>query len=116
VKDVARENTSHNVTVSDVPSNPQLAFWAGRIKQLVERHWNPPIGIDVAGKAKTVISFQVERSGKISDVEITLSSGNKLLDDLARNTLLRLEKVPPIPPNFPGDILKVSYEFIYNDG
>lgn len=114
IKDVARENTSHNVTVADAPSNPQLAFWAGRIKQRVQSLWNPPTGIDVEGPAKTIISFQVERSGKISHVEIAQSSGNPLLDNLAKNTILRLDKVPPIPGNFPGDLLKVSYEFIYN--
>lgn len=116
VKDVARENTSHTVTVSGTPSNPQLAFWASRIKRLVERSWNPPQGLEVPGPAKTVITFEVARSGKISAVTIAESSGNNLLDDLARRTILRLEQVPPIPENFPGDLLKVSYEFIYNDG
>lgn len=116
VKDVARENTSHNVVVSDAPSNPQLAFWASRIKRLVERSWNPPQGVEVEGSAKTVISFQVERSGKITAVDIAQSSGNALLDDMAKRTILRLERVPPIPENFPGDLLKVSYEFIYSGG
>lgn len=116
VKDVARENTSHNLVVSNAPSNPQLSFWAGRVKRLVESRWNPPRGIDVEGPAKTVVSFEVERSGKVGAVEIMHSSGNTLLDDLAKRTIMRLEGIPPIPENFPGDLLKVSYEFIYNGG
>lgn len=114
VKDVARENTSHNLVVSNAPSNPMLAMWAGRVKRLVESRWNPPQGIDIPGTAKTVVSFEVERSGTINAVEITSGSGNTLLDDMAKRTILRLEKVPPIPPNFTGDLLKVSYEFIYS--
>lgn len=116
VKDVVRENTSHNLTVSGTPSNPQLAFWASRTKKLVEQRWNPPQGLEVPGKAKTVVTFEVARSGKIGAVTIAESSGNTLLDDLARRTILRLEQVPPIPENFPGDLLKVSYEFIYHGG
>jgi len=114
VKDVARENTSHNLTISDVPTNPMLAWWAGRVKRNVETQWNPPAGIEVAGTAKTVISFQVDRSGKIKAVEVAQSSGNGLLDDFAKRTIERIQKVAPIPDNFSGDLLKVSYEFIYN--
>jgi TonB family protein len=115
VKDTPPTNAEFTTTlVANIPSDPRLAFWAGRVKKLVESRWNPPTGIDVSGTAKTVISFQVERSGKIVEVDVMQSSGNTLLDDLAKRTILRLEKVPMIPENFPGDLLKVSYEFIYN--
>jgi len=115
VKETPPQNAEFTTTlVANIPSDPRLAFWAGRVKKLVESRWNPPTGIDVSGTAKTVIGFQVERSGKIVEVEVMQSSGNTLLDDLAKRTILRLERVPLIPENFPGDLLKVSYEFIYN--
>jgi protein TonB len=113
VKEVARENSSP-VQVENSPSDPRLAFWAGRVKKLVESRWNPPSGVDAQNGAKTVISFEVQRNGEIEDVSVKQSSGSVLLDDLAKRTIQRLEKVAPIPDNFPGDLLKVSYEFIYN--
>ena len=115
VKDVARENASLTTTlVANLPTDPRLAFWAGRAKKMVESRWNPPAGIDVPRRVKTVVSFEVARSGEITSVTVTAGSGNALLDDLAKRTIQRVERVAPIPENFPGDLLKVSYEFIYN--
>lgn len=113
VKEVAAEN-SNPVQVSNAPSDPRLAFWAGRVKRIVEQKWNPPSGIDAGNGAKTVISFDVQRNGDIENVTVKQSSGSQLLDDLAKRTIQRLEHVAPIPESFPGDLLKVSYEFIYN--
>jgi protein TonB len=115
VRETPRENAVLSTTlVANMPSDPRLAFWAGRVKRRVESLWNPPSGIDVRNGAKTVVSFEVARDGRVGAVTVATSSGNNLLDDLAKRTILRLESVVPIPENFPGDILKVSYEFIYN--
>ncbi len=99
--------------VANIPSDPRLAFWAGRVRRIVEAQWNPPEGIDVRGRVKTVIGFQVSRTGQVSGVEVTEGAGNALLDELAKRTILRVEQLPPIPESFPGEVLRVSYEFIY---
>jgi TonB family protein len=115
VKVAPRENANPNpVQIANAPSDPRLAFWAGRVKKRVEEHWRPAAGIEVKGRAKTVVSFEVGRSGDIAAVEVVQGSGNTLLDDEAKRTIQRLGRVAPIPDNFPGDLLKVSYEFIYN--
>lgn len=115
VKEVPQENSNNNpVQVSNAPADPRLASWAGRVKRLVEQKWNPPSGVGAENGAKTVISFEVQRDGNIENVTVKQSSGTQLLDDLAKRTIQRLERVAPIPESFPGDLLKVSYEFIYN--
>lgn len=115
VREAPVQNQELNTTVvANVPSDPRLAFWAARVKKRVETLWNPPTGIDVVPGAKTIVSFQVSRDGEIAGVEVSQGSGNPFLDDLARRTILRLERVAPIPEHFPEDRLKVSYEFIYN--
>jgi len=110
----ASASLTSTTIVADIPSDPRLGLWAGRVKRLVEQRWNPPTGIDVAARTKTVVAFEVARDGGVSGVEVSAPSGNALLDDLARRTIQRLERVPPIPENFPGESLKVKYEFIYN--
>jgi len=112
----APEETAELTTtiVSNVPADPRLAFWASRVKKRVESLWNPPVGIEIAGTAKTVVAFQVARDGTISEIAVTQGSGNSMLDELAERTIQRLERVPPIPENFPEDALQVSYEFVYN--
>ena len=114
VKDVPQENAQLTTTiVANVPSDPRLSFWASRVKKKVELMWSPPAGIEIQGKVKTVVSFQVSRNGTISNVAVAQSSDNVLLDQQAENTILRLGQVPPIPENFPEDALQVSYEFVY---
>jgi TonB family protein len=117
VKDVPTANQNLSTTlVANIPSDPRLVFWAGRVKRRVEALWNPPAGIDAPPRAKTVVRFTVARSGEIGDVAVAVASGNVLLDELAMRTIQRLERVAPIPENFPGEALHVSYEFIYNAG
>lgn len=99
--------------VSHVPSDPRLTMWAGRVKKKVELQWKPPAGIDILGSVKTVVGFKVIRDGTIQDVQISSSSGNSDLDQIAEQTLIRVGNVLPIPENFPEDVIQVAYEFVY---
>ena len=100
--------------VSHVPADPRLSFWANRVKKSAELLWKPPAGIDILGTAKAVISFKVTREGTIQDVQVASGSGNSDLDELAMQTIVRLGHTPPIPENFPEEIIQVSYEFLYS--
>jgi protein TonB len=118
VKEVARENSNLSpVQVTNAPSNPRMSFWAGRVKAKIEQRWNPPVGIDVDGPAKTVVRFRVSLDGVISNVEITQGSGNRQLDDEATRAVKRTENLPPprtvVPADFAEEFLQVGYEFIY---
>jgi TonB family protein len=119
VKEVVRENANLSpVQVTNAPANSRMNFWAGRVKAKIEQKWNPPVGIDVDGPAKTVVRFNVDLDkGAISNVTITTSSGNKLLDEQAVGAVRRTETVPPprsvLSPDFSEEFLQVSYEFIY---
>jgi len=116
VKETPRENANLSpVQVANAPANPRMSFWAGRVKAKIERLWNPPLGIDVDGPAKTVVRFRVSLDGAVSNVEVTQGSGNKQLDDEATRAVKRTETLPPPPvsESFSEDFLQVSYEFIY---
>src|SRR5690606_20690512 len=90
VKESPRENAVLTTTlVANIPSDPRLAFWAGRVKKRVESLWNPPTGVDAPNRARTVVSFEVARAGDIGVITVVESSGNVLLDDLAKRTIQR---------------------------
>lgn len=115
VKEVAQEQQVLTPQiVSHVPADARLAFWASRVKKKAEQLWNPPVGLDVQGTVKAVIAFQVTRDGIIQDVKVTASSGNSDLDGLAQQTIVRMGTTPPIPENFPEDLIQVHYEFLYS--
>lgn len=101
--------------VAHVPSDPRLSQWAARVKKKAETLWNPPTGIDILGTVKAVISFTVSRDGTVQEAAVATGSGNNDLDELALRTIQRMERVPPIPENFPEDLIQVSYEFIYSN-
>ena len=116
VREIVRENTNSNpVQVSNAPVNSRMNFWAGRVKAAIGGRWNPPMGIDVEGPAKTVVRFRVSMKGEVSGVEISQSSGNKQLDEEGTRAVKRTENVPPppVPSDFSEEFLQVSYEFIY---
>jgi periplasmic protein TonB len=115
VKEVAQEQQvlpQPQVQMS-VPQDPRLSLWAARVKKKVDQLWNPPSGIDVSGVVKVVVTFKVSRDGTIVSAEVSTSSGNSSLDELALMTIKRLETVPPIPENFPNDELEVGCDFTY---
>lgn len=99
--------------VSHVPADPRLSIWAGRVKKKAEQLWNPPAGLDILGKATSVVQFTVARDGVVSEVSVTTSAGNADLDAIALQTIQRMDHVPPLPENFPEDAVQVSYEFVY---
>jgi len=119
VKETPRENANLSpVQVTNAPSNPRMGFWARRVKTQIEIKWNPPLGIDVDGPAKTIVRFNVPvDGGAASGITLVQSSGNKLLDEEAIRAVKRTETLPPsrsfLPPDFSEDFLQVSYEFIY---
>lgn len=115
VREVIPEQQVLQQIVSHVPADPRLAFWAGRVKKKAEMLWNPPTGIETAGQVKTVVSFSVTRDGTVGDAAVATPSGNADLDELALMVIKRMERVPPIPENFPEDLIQVSYEFIYSN-
>lgn len=99
--------------VSHVPADPRLSFWASRVKKKAEALWNPPSGLDILGKATAVVNFKVARDGTVSDATLSGSTGNGDLDALALQSIQRMERVPPLPENYPDEQVQVSYEFVY---
>jgi protein TonB len=98
---------------ASISQDPRLSFWASRVKKKVDNLWNPPTGIDILGVVKASINFKVARDGTVGQASVAQSSGSQTLDDLALMTIKRLERVPPIPENFPNDELEVTCEFPY---
>lgn len=114
VKEVVQEQQVLTPVLQTSTQDSRLGFWAARVKKKVDMLWNPPAGIDILGTVKAVVNFKVARDGSIVASSIAESSGNDQLDELAMMVIKRLEGIPPIPENFPGDELEVRCEFPYS--
>lgn len=72
--------------------------YLGVIQSLIERHKEYPAQARMRGLEGTVeVWFQLDDQGRINEVKIVESSGNRLLDMSAERMLRRL-RLPPPPP------------------
>jgi len=63
-------------------------------------------------KGTTVVRFTIQRSGQITDVEVTKRSGSSLLDRASQRALYE-SKLPPLPAEYKSDKLTVNLTFPY---
>ncbi len=108
----AQPDMPQQLTVS-TSTDPRLSQWINRVKKKADLLWNPPAGLEVPAATKVKVSFTVQRDGLVENAKIAASSNNSLLDENALNTVIRLDHVPPIPPNYPEDQIDVGIEFPY---
>ena len=65
-------------------------------------------GVRAARRAKTTVTFSINRDGTVKNIRITQPSGNRSMDDSAQRALLALDHVPPRPPASSGRSVQPS--------
>ena len=86
------------------------SYYLNVILSRISDNWLNPY----AGEAKTVtatVMFVIERDGTVRDVKIEKKSGDATYDASCERALLVLDRLPPLPPEFPGPQLKLHLEF-----
>lgn len=74
-------------------------------------NWHNPFkGKDVVMKA--ILYFEVDKTGKISNVRIEENSGDEIYNESAMRAITLTKKLPPLPQEFSDDYLKVHLEFL----
>ena len=83
-------------------SPSEIAQYVGRVRAAIERNKRYPAS---AGGAEGLahIAFTVTKSGAITGLRLTRSSGNPALDSAARNAVASAS-IPPIPEGLPGSM------------
>jgi TonB family protein len=96
------------VTVDHKPRLESLhGWWAGEARRILTAAWK---GRGQDG-GQPVISFYVVRDGRLSFPDIERSSGDVAYDLKAKDTILNLRRLPPLPPDFTGTRLRVQLGF-----
>lgn len=68
-------------------------------------------GVRAARRAKTTVTFSINRDGSVKNIRITESSGNRSMDDSAQRALLAIDHFPPLPPEYSGRYVDVIFDF-----
>lgn len=106
--------SSQNINVT--PS--YLSIYFAVIQSEVRAHWENPSGVEILSEEetnkKTVVSFNILRSGRLADYKIQNASGNRTLDNLAISAVKNADPLPPLPSDYPEDFLRVILDFNYS--
>ena len=87
-------------------------YYLNTILARISESWaNPYYGQNRTFLAR--VFFVIERDGTIKDVKLEDSSGDRTYDASCTRALLVTGKLPPLPPEFTGERLRLHLEFEY---
>ena len=88
--------------------------WIRRFIAQIKRNWLLPYAA-MAFKGHTVITFNVHKSGALTDVTVLAPSTVSSFNLSARNALLASNPTQPLPPEYPSDKAFFTVTFYYNE-
>lgn len=92
-----------------------LLPWATKVIDRLQINWMLPAVPEVPEGAKIGMIVVIKKSGQLDSIEIVEGTGIETLDRAALDTLRVSLPFPALPADFPGDLLEITFEFVYND-
>ncbi len=72
------------------------------------------ISPNIVSAPRAYLSFEIQRDGSVTDVEITQSSGIPEVDRSALRAILASNPLPALPPDYSGASVKVDFYFDFH--
>lgn len=89
-----------------------------RITQIVRQNWYslmpPSVYPPISKQGKLSIEFVILKDGKTTGMVVHTSSGDVALDRAAWGSITASTPFPPLPKEFPGQILGLRFYYFYN--
>jgi TonB family protein len=90
--------------------------WVRRFVAQVKRNWEPLIPLAVMTmRGHVVITFNVHKSGAITDLAIVKPAPIEAFDTAAYGALVSSNPTQPLPPEYPADKAFFTVTFFYNE-
>jgi len=103
-------------SVADTDTDFPFDYYLSRMDGLIRRNWDPrQYNFGKRALLSCSIHFQVARNGSISQVTLIRNSGVGVFDREALGAV-QTTKLPPLPPQFPGNSLGVTVIFNLEPG
>jgi TonB family protein len=97
-----------------VDFGPYLA----RITQIVRQNWYslmpPSVYPPILKQGKLAIQFVILKDGNVSSMAVRTPSGDVALDRAAWASITASNPFPPLPKEFPGQVLGLRFYYFYN--
>jgi TonB family protein len=88
--------------------------WLRRFVAQIKRNWFIPYAA-MAMKGHVVITFNVHKSGAITDLTVAGPSGVDAFNNAAFNALAASNPTQPLPPEYPSEKAFFTVTFFYNE-
>jgi TonB family protein len=92
-----------------------LLPWATAVIDRLQINWALPSVPEVPDAARISMIIVIKRSGELDSIEILEGTSIEALDRAALDAIRASLPFPPLPADFPGDLLEITFEFVYND-
>jgi len=92
----------------------RYAWYVRQVQQKVSENWMKyEIDPNIASARRVYITFDIDRTGRPSNVQVEQSSGVPSLDISATRALQRIDTFGPLPNEYPGSRVSVEFWFDY---
>lgn len=89
-------------------------WYVESLRNRISQNWDQTT-VDSALRAsrqgKTTMVFRIARNGAITNIGLSVTSGNRSLDYSAQRALLALGAAPPLPSDYRGSYVDVIFDF-----
>ena len=103
------------VGVSIPIKNYDILPWASAVIDRLQLNWALPAVQEVPDAAKIGMIVVIKRTGELDSIEILEGTTVEALDRAALEAIRASLPFPALPADFPGDLLEITFEFVYND-
>ena len=84
----------------------RFPWYLEQLVRKIERNWRPS-----TNTMRATVYFRIARNGRISEIEVSETSGNFLFDQSAQRAVEASAPMPPLPGEYDGDYLGVYFDF-----
>jgi protein TonB len=100
-----------SVGTQDAAFGSRFAYYVQQITQKVAQQWYTGMLDAHAPGHRVYITFQVERDGSLTHVQVAQPSGDATLDQTALNAVQHIDTFGPLPEQYTGSHINVTYYF-----
>jgi len=89
----------------------EFAWYRAALTQRLRGVWAKPMVQNLQAPLRTTVYFRIQRSGRITDIQLETASGLDVLDRSALRAVYEANPLPPLPYGYQDDTLGVHFYF-----